>query len=238
MTSEASKPSTMVEEFSYSFEYGSQQGKNNAKAKPMEMRFPLHTVISTIGPTCSGKSFYCQHTLVPKLREELIAQGVPEPKIHYLSSDDFRRLLLDTRGTDEEHQRHDKYDQRMLEVSNAAFDLLRYTLRQLLAFPVQSHFVIVDTTGLSLQYHEEMNKLVKEYNYSTACLVWDFRSSKDFFHWTHDQAQSAAAADEPGASASAAKSATGTGAGDTDRPKMRAHKQRKIIGDQVRGNTR
>jgi hypothetical protein len=181
--------------------------------------------------TVTHNSTYCQRTLVPKLRAELIAKGIPEPKISYLSSDDFRRLLLDTRGTDDEQQqRHDKYDQRMLEVSSSAFELLRFTLRKLLSFPVQSHFVIVDTTGLALQYHEEMNKLVKEYHYQTACIVWDFRSSKDFFHWTYDHAITTSA------SASAAISIpSGTGAGDKDRPKVRTHKQRETIAAQVGG---
>ena len=186
----------------------------------MAMSFALHTVILTVGPSMCGKSWYCQNTLVPQLRRELKAQGIPEGKVHCISSDSFRRMLI---GTDESEgvgaqTNHDKYDQRMIEVSNAAFDLLRHTLRQLLAFPVQSHFVVVDTSGLSLQFHEEMSKLVKEYNYSTSCIIWDFGASKDFFHWTYDPDQEASAS---------------SSSGGNDRPRMRAHKQRKVISEQM-----
>lgn len=133
----------------------------------------MHTVVTMVAPSCSGKSLLVE-TLVNQL-ERTYQLGLSKLNFHVISSDDIRRELI---GEDLH-----KHDNEMLYASGAAFDLLFCKLRNLLQFPLslKNAVVFVDTTGLSKEFRDQVNKVAERYGYNTAAIVLDYKEYQDYF---------------------------------------------------------
>ena len=91
-----------------------------------------------------------------------------------LSSDDIRRELLGDYNLN-------KYDPRMLEVSQQAFNLLYAKLRNYISYPVNKKFVIIDSTGLNDQFRTDILNICRDHNYKVVCILFDYKNRQDYF---------------------------------------------------------
>ncbi len=134
-----------------------------------------HTIIMMVGAPNCGKSYFCEKFLLPALR----TTGL---KTHYLASDDIRQELL---GTTDTH----KFAPEMLQVSKQAFGLLEARLRAYTQFPVNSEFVVVDTTALSEVFREEVRAIAKENHYKVVTISFDYKTLEDYLEFTSTDEQ-------------------------------------------------
>jgi predicted kinase len=126
-----------------------------------------YTVFLLVAPSNAGKS-----TLANKILLELGLKYNTKPVI--LSSDDIRRELT--------HEWYlDKYDPRMLEVSQQAFNLLYAKLRNYISYPINRKFVIVDSTGLNDQFRTDILNICRDHNYKVVCILFDYKNREDWF---------------------------------------------------------
>lgn len=145
------------------------------------LNFKLHTIILLIGPSNCGKSFFAEKYLQPTLRramKKLEPANTADPiydrqSVKIISSDAIRRDLLD--------QDLCKYDKQMMQVSGQAFDLLFARLEAYTSYPVNAHFVIVDTTGLSEHFRDKVIDIAKKNNYNLDAIVFDYKNRDDYF---------------------------------------------------------
>lgn len=132
----------------------------------MELNIGIHTVIILTGPSQSGKSTWAN------LFQEKVSAYDNHLRTKIISSDEIRRQLL---GEDLH-----RYDPRMSEVSQAAFDLLFEQLKAAVRYPVNTEFVIVDTTGMDVNFRKDIATIAKEHNYKTAIVMFDYATG-DYF---------------------------------------------------------
>ena len=132
----------------------------------MSFDIGIHTVILLVGPSQSGKTTWAQH-----FKNKVIEQD-PQLRTVILSSDEIRRQLL---GHD-----YNRYDRKMMEASEAAFDLLFAQLKAAIRFPINNEFVIVDTTGLDGDFRRQVIDIAKENAYRVAVVAFDYPTS-DYF---------------------------------------------------------
>lgn len=132
----------------------------------MEWDIGIHTVVMLCGPSQSGKSTWANvfkekvSTVDARLRTTIIA------------SDELRRELLG-------HDYH-RYDPKMNEASEAAFELLFAQLKASIRFPVNTEFVVVDTTGLDDNFRSQVAEMAKANGYRTAMVVFDYPTNQYF----------------------------------------------------------
>lgn len=142
------------------------------------MKIPLHTIILFVGPSNSGKDYFIDNVLQPGLRS---CENGFRFNIQVISSDAIRRDIMNDPAAD-------KMDDRMLMVSEQAFHLLYTRVRSVTTYPVNAHFVIVNTTGLSKDFRNEILKIADDNHYNVIAVVFDykrdeyFRFAKDNFH--------------------------------------------------------
>ena len=134
----------------------------------MNIRLNLHSVLLSVGPTNCGKTSFFKTNVIPVLENYGYNVG-------YISSDDIRTELLGESNT------IDKYNSRMIEVSQQAFIFLKCKLECYISFPVNKHFVIVDTTGLNKDFRDEIFSICNKHNYSLNTIVFNYSDIQDYF---------------------------------------------------------
>lgn len=135
----------------------------------MKIEIPVNTVLFTVAPSNSGKTYLIENYLLKSLKEQY-----SDLNIQYISSDNIRRELL---GDENIH----KHDSEMLQVSQQSFDLLYFKLKQIMSFPLKSEIIIVDTTGLSEEFRNDLISLTKEKHYNLIPLVFDYDDRNDYY---------------------------------------------------------
>jgi predicted kinase len=126
----------------------------------------LHTVIILVGPSQSGKSTWAE------LFQKKIKSIDPTLRVNHLSTDVIRQQLLG--------EKLDRYDPKMMEASEAAFDLLFHQLDASIRYPINQEFVIIDSTGLDFDFRKRISEKAKEHGYRTAIVVFDYPTSQYF----------------------------------------------------------
>lgn len=132
----------------------------------MQLDIGTHTIIILTGPSQCGKSTWA------KTFKNKVIEINNNLRTNIISSDEIRHEILG--------QQLHRYDPRMLEVSEAAFDLLFEKLKAATRFPVNNEFIIIDTTGLDENFREKVISIAKENNYRTAIVMFDYPTS-DYF---------------------------------------------------------
>lgn len=132
----------------------------------------LHTIITMVGPTNCGKTFFSKNLCI-ELSNKLRENGV-EPNVQYIGSDEIRMQLLGTTNIS-------KYSSRMTEVSYQAFQQLYQNVKLATSFPINAHFVVLDTTGFNKEFRENIQKIAKENHYNLDVVLFDY-SKIDHFH--------------------------------------------------------
>ena len=138
----------------------------------MKIRTQLHTVFMLIGPTECGKSTFAKNILIPQLEYSLPEKNF-YANVQYLSSDSIRQEIL---GRD-----YDKYDEIMMESSGQAFSLLGEKLKMVTSYPVNAEFVVVDTTGLSLEFRNSVIETAKKNHYNIEVIVFDYKDREEYY---------------------------------------------------------
>ena len=135
----------------------------------------LHSVIVLIGPTNSGKTWFANNHLIPKIKEQDKKNII---NIGYISSDSIRRDLL---GNE-----YDKHDERMIQVSSVTFDKIYFDLEQYIKFPVKKEVVIVDTTGFSEDFRDNILNICNKHNYVMDIILFDYKNKDEFFLFSNN----------------------------------------------------
>jgi predicted kinase len=133
----------------------------------------LHTIIMLVGPTNSGKTTFAKNVLIPQLHNAFDVGNNFKPNIQYISSDDIRRQLLGDINID-------KYNNIMTEVSEQAFELLFTQLNVFTTYPVNAHFVVVDTTGLSEEFRNKVIDISTKNNYFIDVITFDYKNVSEY----------------------------------------------------------
>lgn len=144
------------------------------KEEKNTIELKMHTIILLVGPSGSGKTFFAENKLIPSLKSH---KGVT---VSHLSSDDIRRELL---GDDS----ISKKDQRMMHVSKQAFNLLDSKLKNLTSYPVNSSFVIVDSTGLNKEFRDSVKKVSEQNNYNLSVIIFDYKGREPYYRYITDE---------------------------------------------------
>lgn len=126
----------------------------------MKFEFKPNSVIILAGASHSGKS-----TFAKALKEKLMDQG---KTVKIVSSDSLRRELL---GLPESA---DARTIKVLGVSAQAFNLLYAQIEAHTTYPVNTDYVIVDTTGLSQAFRDKVNSIAKQNNYANYLVVFEY----------------------------------------------------------------
>lgn len=145
------------------------------------MELKIHTVILLVGPSNCGKTYFVQNNLIPKIRE-----GLGEPfddkklvlNIQHISSDMIRTELM---GVDPTLASGKKYESSMLEISSPAYDLLFHKLNLIMSFPINAHFVIVDTTAIQKEFRDKISKLAYDKMYNLDVVIFNYKDFKDYY---------------------------------------------------------
>lgn len=135
----------------------------------MNFQTNFHTIYLTVGPTSCGKSTFCREVLL----KQLVSNNV-----QYLASDDIRRDLL---GEDLH-----KYNNQMMEVSTAAFNVLFQRLEALTQFPVNAEFIIVDTTGLAESFRDKVREIAERNHYNLEVIAFVYKKRQDYYTHSTD----------------------------------------------------
>jgi len=127
----------------------------------MTINLDLHSIIFTFAPSGSGKSFFCKNHLIKTLNCQY-----PLAKVLYLSSDDIRNSILKAN--------HHKYDGIMSTVSGETFKKILSDAAIASTYPNNFEFIIIDTTGLDINFMKSIDGIAKQNNYKTHCLAFDY----------------------------------------------------------------
>jgi len=138
----------------------------------MRISTKMHTIFLLVGPTECGKTTFAKQVLIPQLQLEKEYKNY-RSNIQYISSDEIRQQLLG--------YGYHKHSQIMLESSKQAFDVLFQRLRTVTNFPINADFVIVDTTGLSDDFREEVRQVALGNHYNIEVVLFDYDNYKDYF---------------------------------------------------------
>ncbi len=133
----------------------------------------MHTIILLIGPSGCGKTYFAEKNLIPYLTNK----GVT---VSHISSDNIRRELLGDMNIS-------KKDQRMLFASKQAFNLLDAKVRALTSYPINTDFVIVDSTGLSKDFRDSIKNIADDNNYNLVVVMFDYKGRAPYYDYITDE---------------------------------------------------
>lgn len=136
-----------------------------------EIKFDLHTIIMMMGPTVCGKSHFSKN-LCQSLSEQLRSKKI-NPNVQYISTDDLRKMLIGDNSTS-------KYSSLMSEVNNQTFDLLYKYLDSVTSFPVNAHFVILDSTGLNQDFRDKIKEIAQKNHYALDLVIFNYDLVEDY----------------------------------------------------------
>ena len=147
------------------------QGRDKTTRRK-SISFHTHTIFSMVGVSGCGKTL-----LAEQIRQHAIARGLTAVTI---SSDAIRRQLLDSvpSHSNADHRR----SERGMETSALAFDLLWQLIEAHTTFPVSTNVIIIDTTGLDLEFQKRVTALARERHYISTAVVFDYGSEKSYLH--------------------------------------------------------
>lgn len=132
----------------------------------------IHTIIMLIGPSGSGKTTFAKEVLIPKLEKPFDETKNFKPNIQYIGSDDIRQEMLGLEA--------DKFDTVMTESSELAFKMLFTKLDLVTQYPINAEFVILDTTGLSDEFRNQVLDVATKNNYNVDAIIFDYKKMDEY----------------------------------------------------------
>lgn len=135
----------------------------------MKISTKLHTVFILVGPSMCGKTTFSLQ-FEAALKQQMRNAGVYSGNVQVISSDNERTDLYS-------HGSLHRYSPLMLEASEAAFKVLMAKLEAAIMFPINSEFVIVDTTGMSDEFRKQIKKITDKYEYRTELVTFEYTNN-------------------------------------------------------------
>ncbi len=132
----------------------------------------VHTIIMLIGPSGSGKSTFAKNVLIPGLERPFDEAKNFKPNVQYISSDEIRQELLGVEAN--------KFDHVMSESSEQAFKLLFTKLDLLTTYPINAEYIILDTTGLSDEFRDQVLEVASKNNYNVDAIIFDYKKVEEY----------------------------------------------------------
>ncbi len=126
----------------------------------MKIKTQLHTIFLMVGPSNTGKT-----VLSRRISDEINKTGL---RCSVISSDQIRTSLLGNENID-------KYDTKMLEVSQQAFNILHTLLQSYTSWPVNNEFIVIDTTGMNEDFRNTIIDLARNTHYNVDVCAFDYR---------------------------------------------------------------
>lgn len=148
--------------------------ENNTDSKVTTIDLRLHTIIMTIGPSGCGKTHFIENKIIPEIKKH---DGV---KVAHVNSDNIRRELLGDMSLS-------KKDMKMMYASKQAFSLLDAKVRALTSYPINTDFVIVDSTGLSADFRKNIKEIASENNYNLVVLMFDYKGRQMYYDYITEE---------------------------------------------------
>jgi predicted kinase len=145
----------------------------------MKIQTKLHTVFILVGPSMCGKSTFSlelQHALGEQMRKAGLGGSCSIPVI---SSDAERESLY---GYKNLH----RYAPLMMEASASAFEVLMARYKAAISFPINSEFVIIDTTGMNDTFRKQIRELAEEKEYRTELVTFEY---SNYQYWSESNAE-------------------------------------------------
>lgn len=146
----------------------------------MKISTKLHTVFITVGPSMCGKTTFSQQ-LHLALGYQLNKAGLgTSGKVVHLNSDAERMQVM---CDDRLH----RYAPSMGEASEAAFNVMMAKFKAAISFPINSEFVIIDTTGMNDTFRKEIRKLAEQNEYRTELITFEYANYEYWSQSTEEE---------------------------------------------------
>jgi len=134
----------------------------------------LHTIILMVGPSGCGKTYFAENRILPSIN------ALGNASVSHVSSDEIRRELLGDMNLS-------KKDPKMMYASKQAFNLLDARVRALTSYPINTDFVIVDTTGLSKEFRDSIKNIADDNNYNLVVIMFDYKGREPYYRFIGDE---------------------------------------------------
>jgi len=132
----------------------------------------VHTIFMLVGPSGAGKSTFAKNVLIPGLRANYDRSKNFAPNVQYISSDEIRKNILGIN--------YDKMDEIMTESSTQAFEILFTQLKAVTSYPINAEYVVLDTTGLSEKFRNDVLAIADDNNYNVDVVVFDYKKVDEY----------------------------------------------------------
>lgn len=143
----------------------------------MNIDLKVHNIILLVGPSNCGKTYFTKDFLIPSI----IKQG-DHITYQHISSDAIRQKLLGHDPLNPLSVATDKMDRKMDHVSVQAFNILETMVDACSSYPVNNDFIIVDSTGLSEKFRDNIIGIAKKNNYNLTAIIFDYKTKSDYFY--------------------------------------------------------
>lgn len=143
-----------------------------ARTDIVKLSFKLNSIILLVGPDSSGKTQFAMEQLMLQLK--MAQTGKKNIKISYISIDQILAQLLDNYSFVKDSI---EAEQVMEQANSILFSQLKgYT-----DYPVNSDFVIVDSTGLDSVFRKEILKIGEENHYNVSAVVFNYADKAEYY---------------------------------------------------------
>lgn len=138
----------------------------------MKIALKHHSIILLVGPTGCGKSTFAAN-LSHSIVNDIIHTGEKKPRVITLSSDEYRRKLLN-------NPMLHSHDPMMMEVSSQAFKVLMCDLEVHTSFPINTEFVIIDSRGFNESFRKEIITHAEKVCYNVTCVTFEYKEASEY----------------------------------------------------------
>lgn len=138
------------------------------------------TIIVTVGPTGCGKSHFIENNILPQLNNYFL-------NIKIVSVNKKRELIT---GKSQDLISQEEF----YESSEGAYLMTKSEISHLVKYPTNkfADIIIVDSSGLDVNFLEEIFNLGKENGYNICVCMFDFSNNSDYLKYSKDKARSVA----------------------------------------------
>jgi gluconate kinase len=141
-------------------------------SQPKELNFDMFTIIMMMGPMGCGKTYFASN-LCKQLEEQINSKGL-RPNVQYVSTESIRKMLS---GSDS----IPKHSCVLGEISAYVYDLLYQYVLSVTSFPINAHFVVIDSSALNTEFRDKIRKIADVNNYALDIVMFSYDDQSNYF---------------------------------------------------------